>query len=325
MKSNILFVNEKYCDGSPDVGFSNSFHNLFNTFEQSRPDFNLTTLHLDESESIYGVHLDTILPDYCVKFNIKIIQFCMMNGSKGNPSIECLKKLKNLGIFLCFHWPDTGPGWGIQTIQSLNGIADLHISWDNPHSPYHDGLVNEKNHLSLWVPQDKLLYYPQEQDISISFIGSPRYQDRGFLLGHLLKSYPDILIKGGQREDKLSPHQYAAYIRRSKIGINFSLSPAMFYQTKGRIFEIVASKSMLFEFKNPATEKLFEVGVDYVDFNSTTEMIDKIKYYITHEEERAQIAQNGFDKFQKKYTAQIFWDTIIDRINSDLSKSNTII
>ncbi len=132
-------------------------------------------------------------------------------------------------------------------------------------------------------------------------------------------------MRGGQREEKLSPHQYAELIRRTKIGLNFSLSPAMFHQTKGRVFEILASGSMLLEFKNPATESLLTNGVDYVDFNSSHELIDKIRYYVEHEDERLKIANQGYETYQKKYTAQIFWDTIMDRIKNDISKSSPII
>lgn len=316
--SHILFLNEKHCDSLANLGFSNSHHNLFASFSRSRPEV-YDTLHLDEAETVYKTHLNNILPEYCKKWDIKIIQICLMNGATGNPSWDTFRKLKEMGVYLCFHWPDTGNTWGCETIQSLGNIADLNISWDNPRSRFHDTFPKKDNHLFLWVPQDELLYFKEEQTIPVSFIGSPRYYDRGIFINFLKKYYPSVVLRGGQREEKLSPSEYARLIRTSKISLNFSLSPAMYFQTKGRIFEVMASGSMLMEFRNPSTESLFEPGVDYVDFESPEELLEKIQYYTTHEDERLKIANHGHETFKKKYSAKRFWDTIMDRAYSDIA------
>jgi glycosyltransferase involved in cell wall biosynthesis len=324
LRNNVLMVTEKWCDGTPDLALTNNFHNLFNTFSQTQPDYRFNTIHLDEAGVVYNKPVDGFLVEYCKKWKVDIIIYCLLGGSPLNPSHYTHKALKELGVYQVFMWPDTGPGWGTQTIQELGDLADLHISWDNPRSPYHDTFKYPSNHLQLWVPQDKYLFYKQsEQDIEVSFIGSARYYDRHLFVRHLMSQVPTVVIRGGQREEKLTPEGYAELIRRSKISINFSLSPAQFFQTKGRVFEVLACGSMLLEFKNPATASLLIPDQDFVQFDSPQDLVNKIKYYTEHQDERAKIAEQGWKTYQEKYTSQIFWDTIMTRIQKDLNERET--
>ena len=69
---------------------------------------------------------------------------------------------------------------------------------------------------------------------------------------------------------------------------------------------------MLLETKNPQTEALFEDGVDYVGFSTKEEMLEKIKYYLTHEKERKCIAESGRRKVLNQYNTKVFWDTVFN-------------
>src|SRR5438045_2109427 len=260
LKSNVLFATEKWCDARPDLGFTHNFHNYFHTFSQYGMTY--STIHLDESYYVFNTHVDDVIVDYCFKYNIGVVFFSLLGDSPLNPSMDTLKKLKEMGVYLVFFWHDTGPGWAINTIGTLKEVADLHLAVDN--SSYENDYLKEGKFLTLRTPENKRLYYKQEQDIDVSFVGSPRYLDRLNYLTQLQARCPYVHIRGGQREEKLSLEKYAELIRRSKIGLNFSSHSLGFYQTKGRVFEIIGSGSLLLESKNPQTAKLFTPGVDYV-------------------------------------------------------------
>lgn len=319
----ILFVQELYCDKKLDWQ-TNSIHNVFNSFIRSRPQDNFHRIHYDECELVYGKHIDEILPNYCENNQIEAVIITPLGGSQimgdgSNPSIECIKKLKENNIFICYQWPDFGGGFGGETAKYLDSLnlVDLHIIWDNGWSNYHLSYPYTNKHLKLWVPQDNSMFRPwdKEQDIPVSFLGSGRYNDRAYFISNLVQMVPEFVIRGGQREENLGSYEYADFIRRSKISINFSLSPANFFQTKGRVFEIFASRSMLLEYKNPATASLFEPNVDYIEFEQLNELVDKIYYYLNNEEERIKISEAGYKKYIGNYTSKHFWDKILNKIS----------
>jgi spore maturation protein CgeB len=46
----------------------------------------------------------------------------------------------------------------------------------------------------------------------------------------------------------------------------------------------------------------FDIGVDLEAYSSLDELVDKCAYYLLHEEERRQIAQNGYRKVCAMHT-----------------------
>jgi glycosyltransferase involved in cell wall biosynthesis len=318
MKKSVLFVTEKWCDGNPALGLTNSFHNTFNTFSKTQNDYYYNTIHLDESGVVYGKHIDEVLPSYCDNNKVDIIFFCLLGGSPLNPSLDTYLRLKQKGIFLSFIWPDTGPGWGIQTIAEFGDIPDQNVSWDFPVSPFHEKYKETKkdNHLFLWTPEDDSLFFDCQKDINVSFVGSTaKYRDRYEYLTYLLSKKSDILVSGGQRENKLTPEEYASFIRRSKIGINLSLSQTtVFHQLKGRTLEYISSNCLLLESGNPATRSFFTPGEDYVEFDTPQDLLEKIDHYLNNEDERLKIAKTGYDKFKSQYTAAHYWQRVMEKI-----------
>lgn len=313
MKKNLLFCCEKWCAGDPKIGLTISFHILFDTIDQAQNEYVINTLHIDESALIYNKHIDDVLINYCLNFKPAIVIFCLLEGYPHNPTINCFNKLKSMGIKLCFMWPDTSLRV-LGNIAEVSDIADLSVSLDNPTSNTHDNIKFENNHIFLWTPKNKNMFYDDEKCIDVSFVGSSSYPDRREILTQL-KSYYSIVIDGDQRVNQLSPDKYAEIIRTSKICLNFPFSPCQqYYQTKGKTFEVLASNSLLMEALNPATRKLLKPDKEYVEFNNIHDLVDKIGYYLNNSNERIQISKSGHETYKRKYTSQIFWDIVLDRL-----------
>lgn len=311
MKRNILFLTEKWPNGNPLLNLTNNFHNLFNSFSQNCREENLHLLHLDESSVIYGKHIDEIAPNYCSSYKIHTVIVSLLGSSSYNPTAECFAKIKAMGVRLIFMWPDSNPG-DLVIRERIGDLADKNIIWDNPFSPLHNTLPRDERNVYLWVPQDGAMFYSdtKNQIIPVSFVGSPRYQDRMYYLNYLLTN-SEVNIRGGQYEEGLNPEQYAELIRTSKININFAASPNNFYQCKGRVFEALACQTMLLESRNPSTASLFEPGEDYVEFSSPEDLVDKIHYYSYNDGEREAIALNGHRKYNQLYTSKLFWERVL--------------
>lgn len=321
--SKVLFVTEKWCDFNPNLSWTNSFHNTFMSFSQYGNNHIFDTLHIDEASLVYGKHVNEVLPNYCEKYGADIVVFCLLNGGGFNPSIECYQTLKKMGIYLIIIWPDTGPDWGLKTARELAPYVDLQVSWDNPRSVggHWDNIYNKElrpaNHIDMWTPEDECLYfYEPNKTIDVSWVGSVNnYRDRSTFYDIVKKNNLNIFMSGGQRQGKLTPHEYAKVIRTSKIGINFPLSQTgVFYQAKGRIFEYTACGGLLFECPNPSTDDFFTPDKDYVAFTNYQELFDKLEYYLGHEQERLDIAENGYNTFKNNWTGRHWWERLFEYI-----------
>jgi hypothetical protein len=312
---NVLFLFDKFCAGNPYLGSTTHFHNFLDTFQKDQPSYSTHFLHYDESFYLYGVHIDRMLTNYCVNFQIDTIFLIFSGQSPTNPTKQILKNLKEKGIFICVFWPDNNP-LDLLMRKDLVDIIDLNVPIDNPKSNTHEVRIEDSKHLYLWTPENENLYYPDVQNIPVSFIGSLRYPERMFYAEQLKNEIPEIVVAGGQRESQLSHEAYAKLIRSSKIGINFCKNPMGqgYEQTKGRVFHVIASNSLLLEEKNSSTPDFFTPGVDYVEFENFSDLLNKIKYYSQHESERIKIAESGYWKFKENYTTKHFWNKLINKI-----------
>jgi len=85
-------------------------------------------------------------------------------------------------------------------------------------------------------------------------------------------------------------------------------------QIKARHFEIPACRG--FTLTSPADDlsSFYKYGKEIAVYRSTTELIEKIKYYLEHEEERLSIAEAGYQRTIKDHTYAKRFQDIFSRI-----------
>jgi spore maturation protein CgeB len=71
--------------------------------------------------------------------------------------------------------------------------------------------------------------------------------------------------------------------------------------------------AMLLEQDSLELEKLYEKGKDYDEWRSRFDLLQKVKYYLSNEEERKSIAESGRNKTYEKYSAKAFWEEALRR------------
>lgn len=84
---------------------------------------------------------------------------------------------------------------------------------------------------------------------------------------------------------------------QSKIVLNISIKDDI----NMRVFESMATGSMLLTNWIPTLEELFKDGVHLVTYKTLDEAVEKAKYYLEHEEEREKIAKNGMKEVLEKH------------------------
>ena len=67
----------------------------------------------------------------------------------------------------------------------------------------------------------------------------------------------------------------------------------------------------------PEMAEYFIPGKDLVLYDSVDDLIQKIDYYLSHEEERLQIAKNGYEKVKRYHTYDTRLTEILNTVISD--------
>jgi len=94
---------------------------------------------------------------------------------------------------------------------------------------------------------------------------------------------------------------YYYVLSRSKIVLNHhgSILP---WAHNLRLFETTGVGSFLLTDNLPGIDELFEVGKEVETYNNADDCIDKIKYYLSHDEEREEIAKEGQKRVLREHT-----------------------
>ena len=89
--------------------------------------------------------------------------------------------------------------------------------------------------------------------------------------------------------------------RSSKINLNISLK-GIEGGTPQRIMDIMGAGGFVLTNYCPETADLFQEDKEIVMFRTPEELLEKADYYLKHDKEREEIAQNGHVKVMQRYT-----------------------
>lgn len=87
----------------------------------------------------------------------------------------------------------------------------------------------------------------------------------------------------------------------SKINLNIT-SRSIKSGISQRVFDILGCGGFLISNYQPELAEFFVPGEDLVLYESIDDLISKIDYYLSHEEERLQIAKNGYEKVKQYHS-----------------------
>ena len=134
--------------------------------------------------------------------------------------------------------------------------------------------------------------------------------ERAELLSLIGQSYaldlytPDksLSLPGCINHGPVDYYDMAPYVFKSaRINLNISLR-SIATGMPLRIFDIMGAGGFLLTNYQADFLEYFIPDEDYVYYESTQDLLDKIDYYLTHEEQRAAIAQSGLHKIAESHT-----------------------
>jgi spore maturation protein CgeB len=165
----------------------------------------------------------------------------------------------------------------------------------DPSVPQTDLRIRVQKELFFSVGEIKLARRPKYRKYNIFWRGRPTTKSKYYI------------NKFFHRERRIPDDDYKKLYNRSKLTFN-TLSPIDLVGT--RYYEAAASNSLIFCQESPIYEKfdLFEPGKHCVTFKKDlSDFDDKLEYYISNDDIREKIAQQGHDHVLENHT----WETRI--------------
>jgi len=154
-----------------------------------------------------------------------------------------------------------------------------------------------------------------ERDLEVGWVGradGPLYKTRRKVL-HLLSQH-------FRMNEWWRPYTYeemAKVYQRSKIVVNVGRDDYL-QDANLRVFEAMAAGALLIT-QLPSELILigFEPNVHFVGYESESDLLDLVRYYLSNEKERQQIAEAGREKVLKEHTYDTRVETLLSALEQD--------
>lgn len=141
-----------------------------------------------------------------------------------------------------------------------------------------------------------------KRDIDIIMLCERTYtvSNRAQRIDALIAEFPQAFVRGSGWPEGRVPEQ-EPYYARSRIGWNLhnSIGP-----TNSRVISLPALGVMQICDNKSNLGKILELDKEVVGFDDLKECIDKTRYYLAHENERAEIAWRSWQRVMRDYTEE---------------------
>ena len=309
----------KWNNNDPQQGYTNDYHILVSTLDETKL-ANIVLFPCDEFLSRKIIPYDQYFIDACEKIKPDLLFLSPPPNTFGiYPSAETLYKLKralNIKIVTIY-----GDLVNIHNFASSDIYAVASDFVIDIASDYYKTLsVFPDKYVSLWTPLPESVFFSdqRDRDLDITFIGGlegfqqQRKDALDYLESHGIKVH---IMNYGCHNIVVSYLDYANYLRRSKITINFSRNKfAPLDQLKGRVTEALSCGAMLLESNNSQIHKILKDGEHFVSFENPEDLLMKLQYFLNNNDKRKYIAESG-NRYYKEYLGPYrFWSNVLGRL-----------
>jgi len=125
------------------------------------------------------------------------------------------------------------------------------------------------------------------------------------------------IIKQNHRGESWGINMYNI-LYNSRISINRHIDAAENYANNMRLYESTGVGTMLITDNKNNINELFKVGKEIETYKSKEELLEKINYYLSHEEERDKIAKAGQARTLKDHTYKTRMKELVQILNKYL-------
>ena len=250
---------------------------------------------------------DDLKPDFVV-----IVMYKAPSGADPTViSLSSLEHIKQAGVPIIAIWGDVESLEQQWLARSLEPWITKNISTASKE------IAENMGYKYMHVPKNPKVFYSDDRvrDLDVVFSGSfgAGREDRQRAIKYLLDNGVKIIYGGSECGDHFPVMEYADRYRQAKIALSFSTACGK-NVVNARSFEVMTCGAMLLEKEGDELKKLYTPNVDYVPWTDEVDLLNKVRYYLEHEDERKKIADSGHKKTIELYSAKTFWDSALKGI-----------
>jgi len=336
----IIYVANQYDHGKPELGFSNEYSNYYESLVQMNNGENEVILFpidimikkngLEETNKELLNMVFKEKPDIVFVFNMDSVQK------------EVVKKITRESGAITFTW-SLDDHWNFYKCSKYWAPLFHWIFTTDPLAIAKYRKIGYKNTIFMPQGYNHFLYKPLNlpKIYDVTFIGRPHGARRkimkklekagihvecfgdGWPNGHITNeekiriiSQSKINLSLAESSGVLWKQIALIFIHRKfdrSIGINNPLKWYENFQTllaqkreqiKGRIFHVLGCGGFLLTGYAEKLEELYTPDKEIVFFSNFNELVEKIKYYFAHDEEREKIARAGYERSIRDHTCE---------------------
>ena len=313
----IVVVAMLYDYGIEERGYSFEYYNFYQVLKERYKDvqmFDFMTLFQQKGKDSMNQALLSLVKDSkpdLVMFSLYTDQFIP----------EVVDKLRGYTTTLCFFHDD---GWRVE----FSRFWAQHFDWFTTPDAHRVQLYHHlgyNNVLHFPYASNPAIYkrldLPKKYDVS--FIGMA-HPYRRWIIKRLKKAGFQVYTAGsGWPAGHITQEEMVQVVNQSKINLNLSnsvswdlryllSSPKVLYKTlrsakrveqmKARPFEINGCGGFQLSYYVEGLELYYEIGREIAVYLDADDLIDKVKYYLTYNEEREAIAERGYERTLSEHT-----------------------
>lgn len=181
-------------------------------------------------------------------------------------------------------------------------------NWNDPKKMF-DYIEDDMKEVFFSKAGKKGLEYYDENNFTVMFFRNIAHAERVFIFNKLAEQFRlDIYTKGDTSElENVNIHGPVHNLlvapkifHLSKINLNITTRNIR-SGIPLRVYEIMSVGGFVISNYQPEMDELFVPDKEIVYFKSIDELLEKTKYYLTHENQRQRIAINGYQRVKKDY------------------------
>lgn len=150
---------------------------------------------------------------------------------------------------------------------------------------------------------------------NVTFVGQPHGDRREVIAALRTKGIAVQTWGVGWPAGRVSQSQVIKLFNQSRINLNLShASQEGVEQVKGRDFEVPGCGGFLLTRASPEIGRYFEIGREIVCYESTGDLAEKIRHYLSHEEQREAITAAGYRRTIAEHTYERRFTALFERM-----------